>query len=334
MSTFFKAKSPTRIDLSGGTLDLWPLYSILGGATTINLAIDIFTEAELEVLPVGQGLRFESKDLKKSFFFTNLDSALKCDDPDFLFYRVHLNYWKPPFGLVLKTKSDSPVGGGLGGSSSLTISLLKVMSQALYRPFASDHEMCHLAHNLEAQILLTPTGLQDYYPALYGGLNILDFKLDQINWRRIESFHQDFGDRLLLVYTGRSHHSGLNNFEVLQKVVAKDAPTIKALIALKEVSLELKHKIENGDLSGWGPLFQREYLNRLELASSFASPEIKELALIAKGAEGIKICGAGGGGCVFIWCQNKDQKDQIRSECEKKSYTVLAVKPVFKNVFS
>lgn len=329
MSNRIQIKSPTRVDLAGGTLDLWPLYNFFGGAKTVNIAIDIFTHVVLEINPGEAGIELESVDLKKKKFFVTYEAAIQDRDPDFALYRVVLEYFKPTFGLKLKTSSESPVGGGLGGSSSLMISLLKAFAKVMLKPFPGIHEMVEVAHNLEAQLLLTPTGTQDYYPAASGGINLLEYSANGIRQNLFD--HKDskeIEDRFLLVYTGRSHHSGMNNFEVLQKAVARDQQTIRALSSLRLVAEELAAKIRAGHWHDLGELFRREFDARIQLAPAITSPEIESLHKISlkAGAEAVKICGAGGGGCVLVWCP-PGKKTEISDQIQQNGYQVLPAKP-------
>src|SRR5438128_12362829 len=43
-----RASAPTRIDLAGGTIDIWPLYLFHEGATTLNAAISLRAHVEIE----------------------------------------------------------------------------------------------------------------------------------------------------------------------------------------------------------------------------------------------------------------------------------------------
>ncbi|MEZ0391403.1 MAG: galactokinase, partial [Pseudobdellovibrionaceae bacterium] len=72
-------RSPTRVDLAGGTLDLWPLYNFVGGATTVNIAIDIMTTAEITPLDDDQ-IELISDDLNFKKIFPSLQACL--DDSD------------------------------------------------------------------------------------------------------------------------------------------------------------------------------------------------------------------------------------------------------------
>src|SRR5690606_19885238 len=106
-----KVSSPTRVDLAGGTLDLWPLYSFLGGAQTLNLAIDICTHAE--ITETSGEVILESSDLQETRRYANLKEALQDSEPRFQLLRVVLREVNPDRGFHLKTRSESPVGGGL-----------------------------------------------------------------------------------------------------------------------------------------------------------------------------------------------------------------------------
>lgn len=324
-------KSPTRVDLAGGTLDLWPLFAFLGGAKTVNVAIDVYTHVELSINHSTATIEIESPDINLHKFYTSYYQAMVDTDPMMAIYKMQLGFWKPTFGLKLKTKSESPVGGGLGGSSSLVVSLLKAFSIACLKPFTSNYSIVELAHNLEARQLMTPTGTQDYYPAISGGINILDYKETGIAQEIFkEQDTKNFEDRFLLVHTGRSHHSGMNNFEVLQNAVAKKSETLKALIAIKQVAEEMAVKVRVGQWDELTDLFLREYEARVMLASAVLSPEISKLKEISMnaGANAIKICGAGGGGCVMVWCPI-GKKISIAKTIAEQGFQILDAKPVW-----
>ena len=321
-------KSPTRVDLAGGTLDLWPLYSFLGKAQTINVAIDVYSEAKL-IPRMDQQIVIHSWDLNYKKVFSDLSDLLNSKDQELSFYKPILIFFNPIVGFELQTKSQSPVGGGLGGSSSLMISVLKAFHKLLNLPMCDSHEMVYLAHNLEAQMLMTPTGTQDYYPAYSGGFNLLTYTPQGIEQKVISVGRSPLKDNFLLVYTGRSHHSGINNFEVLKAAVNKDKVTLSALHALNEVAIETRACCEAGTWDEIPRLFNLEFKYRVQLTSAFSSPEIlklKEISL-SNGAKAIKICGAGGGGCVLIWVAPQE-RNQVIKVCEKEGFSILNSAPV------
>jgi D-glycero-alpha-D-manno-heptose-7-phosphate kinase len=321
-------KSPTRVDLAGGTLDLWPLYLLVGGASTVNVAIDIYTHAVIESLDNGHVI-LESKDLNLVKEYKDLEEALNDTDPRMILLQTQLRYWKPRQGFKLTTQSDSPVGGGLGGSSSLTISIMKAFAQFCGRKFNSAHELVHVAHNIEAEILNTPTGTQDYYPAVSGGLNILKFNYDGIQQETLEVENSPLAQHFLLVYTGKAHHSGLNNFEVMKGAVSKDPRTVQALKDIRSIAVRTEKAVREQAWSALPQLFREEFEARVRLAPAFSCPEIEKLNELSlqNGAEAVKICGAGGGGCVLVWTP-ENKKEGVANACQKAGFQVLATRPV------
>ncbi|MBC7742173.1 MAG: galactokinase [Bdellovibrionaceae bacterium] len=326
-------KSPTRVDLAGGTLDMWPLYSFLGSALTINLAIDICTHVEFKSRP-HLGIKITSLDLKKDWEFSSIATFLGALDPHLhLYQKVFEKFCTElsnlPHGFEVTTSSESPIGGGLGGSSSLVISILKATYQLLDLKIPNPNELVHLAHNIEAQILKTPTGTQDYFPAVTGGLSFIDYSAVGIKQKVFPIAGTPFEDHFLLVYTGKSHQSGLNNFEVLKSCVEGDQKVLSALQKIKSIALGMQVCIED---KAWGDLpklFQMEYDARIELTPAFSSPEIEKLAKIcvAAGALAVKICGAGGGGCVLVWVP-PSQRERVIQVCQNENFQCLNARPV------
>ena len=321
-------KSPTRVDLAGGTLDLWPLYNFIDGAITVNVAIDIFTTATLTPLE-GKRIELISDDLKFEKSFNSLEACLADGDQKLALLKSQLEFWKPKNGFRLQTKSDSPVGGGLGGSSSLTISLLKVFNQFCDGKLTDTHELVKVAHNIEAKVLNTPTGTQDYYPAASGGINVLSYSETGIDQKVLARATQELTDHFMLVYTGKAHHSGLNNFEVLSRAVKKDPQVLNALRELKVIAQATANAVQASDWNSLPELFKQEFKWRVQLAEAFSSPEIDQLAEVSlqAGADAVKICGAGGGGCVLVWVKPA-KRQGVKAACENAGFQVLPAKPV------
>ena len=237
-------------------------------------------------------------------------------------------YWKPEKGFRIQTQSDSPIGGGLGGSSSLTISIIHAFATWLEKKF-SPAAAVKLASNLEAQLLRTPTGTQDYYPPIHGGLLALQYDVDDCHIEKLPFPGQIFEDQFLLVYTGQPHHSGMNNWQVLKDIIDGNKNTFQILQNLEQVSLEMQHELKNKNWQALPQLFSREYENRTALSSAFTSDKIRELNALAlkSGAMAVKICGAGGGGCVLVWAE-KGKKQTLAQSLQKQGFQVLTSKPV------
>ncbi len=320
-------KSPTRVDLAGGTLDCWPLYCLVDDCYTVNLSIDIFTYVDLEP-HAGPELHVHLKDLDYKRTFSNLAECLACPDLQLDLLRHLFTALNPKTGFSLSTKSDSPVGGGLGGSSSLLISLIKAFSQWQKTSF-SVYEMVTLASNIEAKVLKKPTGTQDYFPAIQEGLNLIHYTSFGPQVELLPFPLEFFQQRMFLVYTGQPHHSGINNWQVIKKAMDRDPRTFESLNQIKAISSKLVDFIRDGQWEALVEIFRLEFSARLALAESFTSPEIEKLEQIVMDAGGsaVKICGAGGGGCVMVWTEPANKEKVIRA-CEKEKFQVLRASPV------
>ncbi|MEQ1878246.1 MAG: galactokinase, partial [Bdellovibrionia bacterium] len=188
-----------------------------------------------------------------------------------------------------------------------------------------------IASNIEAKVLNTPTGTQDYYPPLLGGVNVLNYSHEGcrpekfVNKECMKELEKNF----LLVYTGIPHHSGLNNWEVLKNSIEKKGDTIKSLAKLKNTADDMKTVLNSGNWKALRSLFNHEYEARVQLSPVFSSPEIERLRKVAlsSGAEAVKICGAGGGGCVMVWCPPDSKKGVVES-CQSAGFQVLPARPV------
>jgi D-glycero-alpha-D-manno-heptose-7-phosphate kinase len=301
------------------------LYLLVGDCVTINLAISISTHAVLEERD-DRGIEVNVRDLGYHKKFADLNELLVTRDADLRLVKTHIEYWKPSKGFRLETFSESPVGGGLGGSSSLSISLIKAFSEWLGRP-VDLYQAVNLAHNLEAQVLGKMTGTQDYFPAISPGLNAIHYTP---RGAEIESLSTDanfWNGHLSLVYTGQPHQSGLNNWQVIKASLDGDRGTLRALADIRAVSWDLYRAVKDKSWEQLPILFDREFDARVRLSSSFSSPEIDRLRQVAlkSGAHAVKICGAGGGGCVLIW-SSPERKQKVEAGCREQGFEVLGVK--------
>lgn len=318
-----KSFSPTRIDLAGGTLDLWPLYNFVEKTpVTLNVAIDIFTFAEI-IEREDTKVLLKSEDMNFEKLYENFQECVEDSSPELKLLRCICREFPTQKGFELYTKSESPVGAGLGGSSSLCISIIKAFLS--WQNLKMDvHEIVRLAHNIESRVLNTPTGTQDYYPPLESGILALEYSSRGIALENLDLDINEFNEKSIVVYTGKPHMSGLNNWEVVKKAVAKDAQTLSALNELNEISNSLLNSFRNNAFSDLKEHFQREFIARNRLSEVFSSPQIRELhAMVESEFSGaLKICGAGGGGCVLLWIE-KDQRASVIDRVKEMGFEVL-----------
>ena len=139
----------------------------------------------------------------------------------------------------------------------------------------------------------------------------------------------DINKNISVFFTGRSHHSGINNWQVIKNFVEGDENTTSALDQIRAVAEETKKAVIEKKWDQLPVLFKKEFEARMQLADSFSSPEIEKLAEVAlqNGGEAINICGAGGGGCVFIW-SSPENRDRVIEACTEAGFQHLDVKLV------
>lgn len=320
-------KSPTRVDLVGGTCDLWPIYNFIQPVYTINLAIDIFTYAEI-IERADKKIILKSEDINLHQEFSNLTEFLDCEDEKLTLLKPHIHYWMPEKGFELTTKSESPIGGGLGGSSSLSISIITAFSEFCEKKLMEE-EKVRLASNIEAQILKTPTGTQDYYPPIYGGALALEYNPLEVVVHKLNFPKEIFDEKFVLVYTGKPHHSGMNNWQVLKNVIDGDKNSIHFLNQLAQESVNTFQELQNNNWECLSNTFDKEYNIRTLLSEVFTIPEIDHLREISQDNQlgDIKICGAGGGGCVILWANDRAAKEQLCKKVENLGFKVLPSLP-------
>lgn len=326
-----EAQAPTRIDLAGGTLDIYPIYLLEGEVITINLAITIPTRVRLE--PYPGGVAVYSQDLAFGVEAPNA-AALPVGGPMDLVLRT-VRYCAVPARTRVVTTSDAPRGSGLGASSSLLVALLAACGprrgagRRTGRGAGRTSEWRHLveiAARLEAQSIGAPTGKQDYYAALSGGLNAIWFGLDReeveplLPQRRLAGLEE----HLVLAHTGEPHASGPTNWSMVRAYLDGVPETVRAFREIRRISHEMRAALRSGDLKTFARLLREEWEQRRELAEGVATRDIDRAIAIARkaGALASKVCGAGGGGCV-VSVVPSGRKGTIQRALAREGFQVL-----------
>lgn len=297
MKTVVEASAPTRVDLAGGTLDIWPLYLFHPGAVTVNVAID--RRAHTRVETGVSGIVLESKDTLRKTESPSVHAAIEAGElslPAFILRALGIDE-----GLKVVTHSRVPAGSGLGGSSALAVTIAAAAATAIGRSLDADG-LWPIVRDAEAQCIGVPTGVQDYHAALHGG--VLGLRLDP-GAIRVEKLKADPGvveECLLLFDAGATRFSGINNWDVFKGQIDGDPGVRQALSAIVRAAGELKTALEAGRVEGVAQAMNDEWEARKRLAPGVTTPEIDRIAAIAREHGGAaKVCGAGGGGMVAVW---------------------------------
>ena len=212
-----ETSAPTRIDLAGGTIDIWPLYLFHPGAQTLNAAISLRARARVEsrsddrivIRSEDTGVTVETSDWRE------------LRDRRELRLLSLLVYFFQTRGITLTTSSESPAGAGLAGSSALNVAVCAALADWNDRHYDPE-ALLQIAMNVEAQTIAVPTGLQDYRPALYGGIAALELDVDGIHRVPLEVDVRELESRIVLCYTGEPRNSGTNNWEITKKHIDGD----------------------------------------------------------------------------------------------------------------
>jgi D-glycero-alpha-D-manno-heptose-7-phosphate kinase len=294
------ASAPTRIDLAGGTLDIWPLYLFHDRAQTLNAAISI--RARCELTPRSdKRLVIVSEDAGQRVEVDHW-SQLR-DGHDLKLLGKLLHYFQAE-GLELRTRSESPVGAGIAGSSALNIAVCGALNEWSGGHRSAD-EIFQIAMNVEAQAIDVPTGVQDYRPALYGGISAVELGVDGVRRVPIAVKAEDLQARLVLAYTNASRNSGINNWEVTKRHIDGDRGVQERFARIRDIAAAMRNALERHDWPEVGRQIAAEWENRKRLAPGVTTPEIDAMLDAARhaGALAGKVCGAGGGGCLFCFGQ-------------------------------
>jgi D-glycero-alpha-D-manno-heptose-7-phosphate kinase len=213
----------------------------------------------------------------------------------------------------LVVHTDAPPGSGLGASSTLVVALLAALHEWLGRP-VTDYDLAELAYRIERVDLAIAGGRQDQYAAAFGGFNFIEFHRDTtiVNPLRVpEEIQQELEYRLLLCYVGRTRFSGRIIEQQTAAYRSGHDATVRALDALKDLTLAMRDALLRGRLDEMGDLLHVAWKHKRDLAEHISSPEIDELYERARkaGAIGGKMPGAGGGGYFFFLCRGAKKHD-------------------------
>lgn len=316
------ARAAARVDLSGGSLDLWPIGLIVGASSTVNVAISL--AATVEMTKSGEpGLRLVSEDMRADYL------------------------WRPgyppgPLPLVerlcvacgvtagwrVETRSDVPPGSGLGGSSAMSIALLLALNAASGRRM-EDNAAAAFCRDMEAAHLRIPTGVQDFWPALRGGVLCIRYEPGGDVIEKLPVSIKALASRLLVAYSGQSRLSASTNWDLMKSLLDGDPETFRHLKGIADVTNRVKKCLEAGDVEGVGPLMDEEWKHRRQLADGISTAVIEGMLSRGRkaGALGGKACGAGGGGSL-AFIVPEDARLEVEQALEREGARILRAHPV------
>ena len=302
------ATVPMRIDLAGGTLDVYPLYLFEDGGLTVNAAVSIYGHVTVEERSDSR-ITIRSEDIGAEETFANLSHMPPGGDLDLV--KRALRFYQPRHGLNIVLRSEAPCGSGLGASSALLMALSNALNEIEHLGLDKTR-LIDLGANIEAQVIGIPTGKQDYFPPLFGGVCSIWFGVDGHRLERLDEGDSSGNDlidrlneRLVLTFTNINRFSGVTNWAMLKRYIENEGHTVAHMRSIKEVAVAMRQSLVAGDLEEFARLLAVEWENRKALAEGVTTPKIDAMiaAAGAQGARASKLCGAGGGGCMITYAE-------------------------------
>ncbi len=308
-----------RVDLLGGTIDLNPICLILPDVVTLNIATELKAKVQIEEANLD-GIEIVSLDYETTKLFSQKDITPKNLSNEFFghfkFVMQIINYFGITTGLRLTLESGSPAGAGLGGSSAMGVTLFKALAK--WNKVEIDPiKAISIVNAIEAKILdCGPAGYQDYYPALFGGVLGLEASPGQVEVNQLYSkeLAKVLENNLTLVYSGQTRLSGINNWEVYKGFFDKNQVVRDGLKNIAVLSNQAFLAIKEGKFSTLPEFIAQEGEIRTTLFPGIVSPEMERLYNKIRTevpSLGMKVCGAGGGGC-FLLVHSEDDRSLVR----------------------
>ncbi len=293
-------RSPLRITLGGGGTDL-PSYYEKNEGFLISAAIDKYVYITLHD-------NFEKEIYLK---YSKIEKAKTTDEIKHPIIREAFKLMDMQDCFVeIQSIADIPAGTGLGSSSSFTTALLKALHE--YKgDIVSTRTLAEEACEIEMNRLKEPIGKQDQYIAAYGGIMTMEFKRDGYVW--VEPLHisdrtlYNLEDNLIMYFTGFERSASNILKEQDDKTKGNDTEMTKNLDLVKEMGYQSKDALEAGDLRTFADIMNVHWENKKKRSGSMSNGKIDEWYEYARkhGALGGKLIGAGGGGFLLFYSEEK-----------------------------
>jgi D-glycero-alpha-D-manno-heptose-7-phosphate kinase len=287
-------RTPLRVSFAGGGTDLPQFYMTEEGAV-FSTAIDKYVyvtvkrHSELFLEPVR--INYSRTEQVNEISEIENDIAREC----LRFLEID-----PP--IYVSTVADVPASTGLGGSSAFAVGLLHAL-HSFRGERVSAAQLAEEATYIEIDVLRQPIGKQDQYAAAFGGLNLFCFNRDGVIVHPQHIARQKLDtifDSIMMFWTGRQRDAST----VLEDQIRNTAAKHDSLVQMRGHALRLEALMSNGgiDARAFGNVLHESWSMKRELSHRISTSQIDEMYDRARqaGAEGGKLCGAGGGGFLLL----------------------------------
>ena len=323
MKTIY-SRAPVRIGLIGGGTDLSEFCDHHTGHI-INCTIKLYNHVYLEVIP-SQSFELQMSNLTTGDYLTITDINDKNVPSFLIFISSCIKYFHSKYKINLKNKfkvvleSDIEGGSGLGGSSSMMVSIVGAFEKA-FELDLSKHEIARCAFDIERIDLNIYGGSQDFYASTFGGINHMHFmKNNTVLVNKLvldKSVLLELEASLLMYYTGIRREAKI--IELEKKQILSSEKKINKMIELAELAKRsIKHLNDEKSIPIFGDLIKKSWEIKKQTSTKVTSELIEEIIEFGNKSDvyGGKISGAGSGGYGFF-LMNPKNKPTLKTNLEK-----------------
>lgn len=306
-----------RVDLVGGTLDIEPINLIIKNVVTLNVATGLKASVSL-TKTAFDGVEIHSADYDKNYKYTSAELTedrvvYSRDFAEMTFVLQILRLFSINSHIKLDLSSGAPAGSGLGGSSAMGVTLYRALCN--FTGYNYDrHTAVMRVKAVESRILNQGmAGYQDYFPALTGGVLAVkgiegEIKVEQLFTDELKDILEK---HLVLISSKQSRASGINNWEVYKGFFDKKPEVIEGLTRIAEISHSCYEALKTKQWDKMLSLIAQEGEQREKLFPGITTDKIRQFTSELKkdgNVIGLKMCGAGGGGCFILVHKGIDLK--------------------------
>src|ERR1700722_5023146 len=293
-----ESRAPTRIDLAGGTLDIWPLYLFHEGALTVNCAITRYASCVIETEPESsRRIVLVSRDMGRRESFASFEALCRARRYKLPLLARLVKFFQPTGGFTLTTDSEAPAGAGIGGSSAMAVAICAALDR-LSGAGLRREDWIHISRDIEAIVIRVPTGTQDHYPPAFGGASAIVLAPGGERREVLGCDLNELERRVVLCYTGKPRQHGINNWEVFKRHIDGDRRVPQNLEKISRIAQGVRKALERSEWKEVGRLVRDEWDFRRRNLHTISTHLIDEVISSTRrqGALAGKVCGAGGGG--------------------------------------
>jgi D-glycero-alpha-D-manno-heptose-7-phosphate kinase len=303
-------RSPVRISFGGGGTDLPAYYEQYGGAV-LSSAINKYFYTILKKRTDGK-IQVISSDLRVTETWRDI-SNMQLKHSDLEIPLAAIKELGCDISVDLFLASEIIAGTGLGSSASVCVGVLKTLATYLDLPL-SKYELAERAYHIARNVLGKPVGKQDEYGAAFGGLNFITFNRDGTTFVEPLALPSDllreFQSNLMLFFTGVAHNSWNLLQEQEQSTKKRTGAAIDSLHEIRTLADRMRGVLLKGDFRSFGAMMNEGWQAKKKISTQISNSIIDQAyeTAIESGALGGKITGAGGGGFLLVFCEEKHQE--------------------------